>query len=202
MRRLSTVAVTALMALTLSASLAYAERPYDTRPDMNTADKPLTMHHETFKPSDMRPNPRGELVLPAKEDKIDAHVSKAMIRPDAKRDAFMPADDTGHTRGVRANVETAKGRPALRPDAKRDAFMPAEEDGQKRGIRANQEVQKGRPALRPDAKRDAFMPTDEATGLKRGLNANKDMKPASGDKAEDVGRQMVCSFTAMCGAGE
>ena len=121
-----------------------------------------------------------------------------MLRPDAKRDAFMPADETtGHTRGVRANQETMKGKPALRHDAKREAFMPAEEDGRSRSINGNREVQKGKPMMRPDAKRDAFTPTDENTGMKRGLNANKDMKPALSDKAEEMGRRMVCSF-ALC----
>jgi hypothetical protein len=195
MSRLSTVA---FVASTLVASLAYAERPYDTRPDSAANDHPvMTIHHESFKP-DVRPNARGELVLPAKDDTYDAKVGKAMLRPDAKRDAFVPVDEsTGHTRGVRANQETQKGKPNLRHDAKREAFMPADEDGRTRSINGNREVQKGRPALRPDAKRDAFQPTDENTGLKRGLDSNKDVKPAFGDKAQEMGRRMVCSF-ALC----
>jgi hypothetical protein len=198
MRRLSTVA---FVALTLTASLAYAERPYESsRPDMNSADKPYTIHHESFKPTDVRPNPRGELVLPAKEGNVDTRFGKPMIRPDASRDAFMPVNEEGRPRSVRANQEVQKGKPSLRPDAKREAFMPVnEETGRARAINANHEVKKGAPNLRPEAKRDAFVPTDEATGLKRGLNPNKDMKPATTKDGELLGRQMVCSFTALCG---
>ncbi len=196
MSRLSTVAFVALS--TLVASLAYAERPYESsRPDLNSWDRPTSITRESFKPSDLRPNPRAELVLPAKEGKGDSAVGSPALRPDAKRDAFVPVDESGHTRGIRANMDVQKGKPNLRHDAKRESFMPADEEGRMRSVRANQDVQKGKPNLRPEAKRDAFVPVDENTGNKRGLNANKDMKPALGDKAQEMGRQMVCSF-AVC----
>jgi hypothetical protein len=197
MSRLSTVAFVALS--TLVASLAYAERPYESsRPDLNSYDRPTSVTRESFKPSDLRPNPRAELVLPAKDGNVDTKYGSAALRPDAKRDAFVPVDESGHVRGLRANMDVQKGKPNLSHNAKREAFMPADEEGRTRGVRANQEVRAGKPNLRPEAKRDAFVPVDENSGNKRGLNPNKDVKPALGDKAQEMGRQMVCSFTALC----
>jgi hypothetical protein len=198
MRRLSTAVLVALVPL-LGSSIAQAERPYSTRPEVARpetvrAERPVPTPYQ--RPEVSRTNESTgptRCIVDCKTERpivTMEHTRPDALRPDAKRDAFVPAEESGDKRGVMSNREVKQGKPALRPDAKRDAFMPVnEETGRPRSINANREVRQGMPALRHDAKREAFLPVNEETGRARALDANHEVKKGKPALRPDAKRE-------------
>lgn len=152
----------ALVALVLGVpALAMADRPYESsiRPEINTSHEPIQReNHRVEKPSNMRPDAMGrELVNPGREageirriDNTETRAGRPDLRPDPKRDAFIPVNEDGSVRSVNPNLEVRKtGKPNLRPDPHRDAFVPTDETtGRPRAVDATRAVSKGKPDLR------------------------------------------------------
>ena len=189
------------LALVTLVGLPVADaRDYDTtssRTEYGQCDSPTPNRERDVQSksdvSGVRPDASGkQLVNPSRENdafhpgsNVEIRYGKPEMRPDAKRDAFTPVDDSGRpSNAIDRTTEIGKGKPALRQEPKRDAFTPAKEGQSKKAnvLSGNLEIGVGKPMLRPDAKRDAFMPADE-TGKMRGVDATYDVargRPAGG----------------------
>ncbi len=155
------------LALVTLVGLPVADaRDYDTssRTEYGQCDSPAPYRehgsHNKSDVSGVRPDATGkQLVNPSRENdafhpgsNVEVMYGKPQMRPDAKRDAFTPVDDSGSARNaIDRTTEIGRGKPLLRQEPKRDAFMPAREGDKKavRGVDATYDVARGKPAANP-----------------------------------------------------